>query len=67
MTLDTVKTILADASAVLGAVSVFATALSHIPLPKSWTRVSEFLARVGIATAKFSVNKRPTSGPVGPS
>ena len=45
-------------SAALGAISVLATGLSHIPVPKSWARVSEFLARVGIATAKFSVNKR---------
>lgn len=61
MTLETIKQIAQDGAAVLGAVSIFATALSHVPLPKSWARVSEFFARVGLATAKFSVNKRDAS------
>jgi hypothetical protein len=61
MNLDTLKTILHDATAVLGAVSLLATALSHIPLPAKLTRLSEFFARVGFATAKYSVNQRPGS------
>jgi hypothetical protein len=59
LTIDQVKTVAIDAGTVLGALSAFCTALSHVPLPASWTRVSEFFARVGLATAKFSVNKRP--------
>lgn len=61
MTIETLKILAADGAVVLGAVSILATALSHIPVPKSWARVSEFLARIGIATAKFSVNKRDAS------
>jgi len=66
MTIETIKTIVQDGAQVLGAVSILATALAHVPVPKSWARVSEFFARIGIATARFSVNKRPTEGPVGP-
>lgn len=66
MTIDTIRTIAQDAAAVLGAVSILATALSHFPWPASLARVAEFFARVGLATSKFSVNKRPTQGPVGP-
>jgi hypothetical protein len=52
----TITTIAQDATAVLGTVSLLATALSHLPLP---ARAAEFFARIGLATAKFSVNKRP--------
>ncbi len=59
LTIDQVKTIATDAGLALGSLSALCTALSHIPLPASLNRVSEFFARVGLATAKFSVNKRP--------
>ena len=55
--IETIKQIAQDGAALLGAVSLLSTALSHLPLP---ARVSEFFARVGLATAKFSVNKRET-------
>ncbi len=64
MTLDTLKTIYADGVVVahacavaLGALSILCTALAH--LPKSPARTAEFFARIGLATSRFSVNKRP--------
>lgn len=40
---------------VLGAISVMATALSQLPFP---AKAQAFLARIGIATAKFHVEKK---------
>jgi hypothetical protein len=54
--------------AALGAVSVFATFLSHVP--RMPARAAEFFARLGVATQKFSVNKRPdvatSTNPIAP-
>ncbi len=63
ITAQQVQDIAIAGSAALGALSVLCTALSHIPLPKRLARVSEFFARVGMATAKFSVNKRSAPDP----
>lgn len=54
--LQLLQEIAKDGAEVLGALSVLATALSHLPLP---ARTAEFFARIGLATGKFSVNKRP--------
>lgn len=62
-TLETISEIAKDGAAVLGSLSLLFTALSHFPFP---ARVAEFFARVGLATAKYSVNLRPTKGPVEP-
>ena len=57
MTIDTIKIIATDAATVLGALSALCTALSHVPgVP---ARLSELFARIGLSTAKFSVNRRP--------
>jgi hypothetical protein len=63
-TLSLVQEILKDAAAVVGSLSILFTALSHFPsLPP---RTAELFARLGLATAKFSVNKRPPGDPEGP-
>lgn len=62
-TLDLIQEVIKDATAVIGSLSLLFTALSHLPLP---ARSAEFFARLGLTTAKFSVNKRPTEGPVAP-
>lgn len=62
-TLQTLETVVKDGAALLGALSVLATALSHLPFP---AKVAQLLARIGIATSRFSVNLRPTEGPVKP-
>lgn len=62
-TIQLLQEIAKDATEVIGALSLLFTALSHLPLP---ARSTEFFARLGLTTAKFSVNKRPPSGPVEP-
>jgi hypothetical protein len=62
-TLSLVQEILKDATAVVGSLSILFTALSHFPFP---ARTAELFARLGLATAKFSVNKRPPGDPEGP-
>lgn len=62
-TLQLIQEIAKDGAAVLGSLSLLFTALSHFPFP---ARTAEFFARVGLATAKFSVNKRPEGDPAGP-
>jgi hypothetical protein len=63
-TLQLLQEIVKDVTAVLGALSLLFTALSHLP----WfpPRVLELFARLGLATSKFSVNKRPPGDPEGP-
>ena len=51
--LDTIKTIATEGAALLGALSAFATAISHLPVPKP---VAAFFARIGIASGKFAVS-----------
>lgn len=58
------EAVVAAGAMLLGAVSGLATILSHIP--KLPPRVSEFFARLGVATKKFTVNKRPPGDPEGP-
>jgi hypothetical protein len=62
-TLQLLQEIAKDGVAVLGSLSILFTALSHLPFP---ARTAEFFARLGFATAKFSVNKRPAGDPEGP-
>lgn len=62
-TLQTIQEIAKDGAALLGSLSVLATALSHFPFP---AKVAQFFARIGLSTARFSVNLRPTAGPVTP-
>ena len=61
--LVTFQEIAKDGAAVLGSLSLLCTALSHLPFP---ARTAEFFARLGLSTAKYSVNLRPTAGPVAP-
>lgn len=71
MSLTTLQTVYADGVAVaqaialvLGSLSILCTGLAHLPfLP---ARTAEFFARIGLATKKFSVNKRPPGDPEGP-
>jgi hypothetical protein len=69
--IETVKELATAAEAVaaagamlLGTVSALATLLSHVP--KLPARLSEFFARLGVATSKYTVNKRPPGDPEGP-
>lgn len=56
-TVDQIETVAAAGATLLGAASALATVLAHLPfLP---VRMQQFFARVGLATSRFSVNKRP--------
>lgn len=64
MNIETLKTLYASAVVVgkagavmLGSLSALCTLLAH--LPKVPVRAQQFFARVGLATSRFSVNKRP--------
>jgi len=56
MTIELIKTIATEGAILLGAVSAFATAIAHLPLP--WKPVTAFFARIGIATSKFAVEHK---------
>ena len=59
------EAVAAAGAMLLGAVSGLATLLSHVPRVPA--RMAEFFARLGVATKKFSVNKRPAGDPEGPT
>lgn len=58
------EAVAAAGAMLLGAVSGLATLLSHVP--KLPPRMAEFFARIGVATSKYSVSKRPPGDPEGP-
>lgn len=54
-TLQTVQEIAKSGAEILGAISAFATLVSHLPLPPA---IASFFARVGVTTSKFAVAKK---------